>query len=401
LPPTEKPTTDPTLSPTENPTPDPTTQSPTVLPTISPDWCIPSGVQIDLPVRDIPVDWELVYFAPYRDHTEFSDFSAIEDGCVFFGAKKNDRDPEFYIGAFNLANLVLKETYDMQNASYSNGAYWYNYPSKAIGFADMLTVQLNPCDTSAQSRIDPSCHARMCWNLDTDTGGYRAGCAFNLGRWYKYVYAGPCCLDDSYSGSFISGDSEICELHGGSDAEGNVILNGMAICDDYWDHTNAKVVCRALGYEIGFATTGSYFGIQNEDFFMVDIYCLGDESSISDCVYLKRNIGCHGNDAAGVICLNEEKHTRIAVISFIIGGAVFAAIIVLACCWWRRKSRQVRVSAVIAGENSGFCTPGQRERPEGEQCTNKNVTAGATFTPTDNQASGEHSIIEKSSGTNV
>ena len=37
-------------------------------------------------------------------------------------------------------------------------------------------------------------------------------------------------------------------IGGTKDSEGNVFIDGMPVCDDYWDLNDAKVACRQFGF---------------------------------------------------------------------------------------------------------------------------------------------------------
>ena len=52
-----------------------------------------------------------------------------------------------------------------------------------------------------------------------------------------------------------------------SSAEGNVLVNGRPVCDDYWSQQAASVICRMMGFTMGGqATTNSHFGSVTTDF---------------------------------------------------------------------------------------------------------------------------------------
>ena len=91
---------------------------------------------------------------------------------------------------------------------------------------------------------------------------------------------------------------------GSSENEGNVLINGQPICDDYWDTNDANVVCRMLGYPLGIATSDSEFGDVEENFIMDDVQCEGSEDNIIDCIHIAEH-NCDGSEGAGVRCLSE------------------------------------------------------------------------------------------------
>merc|ERR1712112_676282 len=79
----------------------------------------------------------------------------------------------------------------------------------------------------------------------------------------------------------------VIKLVGGTTSnEGNVLVDGKPVCDDYWDTKDAKVVCRMLGYTGGDAIIESAYGPTGVDFAMDDVQCNGDEHTISDCPHI-------------------------------------------------------------------------------------------------------------------
>jgi len=99
------------------------------------------------------------------------------------------------------------------------------------------------------------------------------------------------------------------ELRGGNaPSEGNVFVvnseNELGpVCDDIWGRSNARVVCRQLGYANGSPTFESHFGQVSENFAMDDVNCNGGEATIQDCHYLTSD-NCGPGEGAGVKCNN-------------------------------------------------------------------------------------------------
>ena len=100
-------------------------------------------------------------------------------------------------------------------------------------------------------------------------------------------------------------------VNGSSGFEGRVEVSydgsWGTVCDEQWDHNDANVVCRMLGYHGALrAPISDYFGEGSESILLNSVACTGSEDSLADCSYRYQAPDCdHGNDA-GVICLHEE-----------------------------------------------------------------------------------------------
>ncbi|XP_051746077.1 deleted in malignant brain tumors 1 protein-like [Ctenopharyngodon idella] len=85
-----------------------------------------------------------------------------------------------------------------------------------------------------------------------------------------------------------------------------VLYNGQwgTVCDDYWDLSDAAVVCREIGCgNVIEAKIAAYFGQGSGQIWMDDINCTGTESSLRNCGtngWGRHNCGHH--EDAGVIC---------------------------------------------------------------------------------------------------
>ena len=79
------------------------------------------------------------------------------------------------------------------------------------------------------------------------------------------------------------------------------------VCDDMWDNSDARIVCRSLELSGGLAYSNAYYGQGTGNILMDDVSCGGDEETLFDC---RRNRGTHncnhGEDAA-VACIGKRS----------------------------------------------------------------------------------------------
>ena len=104
--------------------------------------------------------------------------------------------------------------------------------------------------------------------------------------------------------SLTTTPSNVSLVEGPNPHSGNVMVDGLPVCDDNWDDADGVVVCRQLGY-IGLeqVTTGSTFGTVYNDFAMDGVECSGFEDRLDDCPFYQAGDFCGINTGAGVICV--------------------------------------------------------------------------------------------------
>ena len=87
-----------------------------------------------------------------------------------------------------------------------------------------------------------------------------------------------------------------------------VFYNGQwgTVCDNDWDHNNARVVCRQLGYSYGLkALQGDDVPDGTGKIWLSNVNCTGNEQNLSRCSHGGwGNNDCQHSEDAGVECSN-------------------------------------------------------------------------------------------------
>ena len=113
----------------------------------------------------------------------------------------NDRTLVFSLVAWGRRDDVLHPTHDRSgfagmattSENKHDGVCWYRWPQRAFGFSSDPSLYLYYADSGVirgHEEVRPE--DRLSWNLEREsTGGWRAGCAYNLGsssEWLKCLY---------------------------------------------------------------------------------------------------------------------------------------------------------------------------------------------------------------------
>ena len=89
------------------------------------------------------------------------------------------------------------------------------------------------------------------------------------------------------------------------------------VCDERWDHIDAIVVCRQLGYPRAVeAPRSAYFGAGSGPSWYSSVRCAGTEHNLTECSKSSSNFGsaCSHSRDAGAVCSSECNCTIILFI---------------------------------------------------------------------------------------
>lgn len=151
-----------------------------------------TGIQQSYPVANIS-NFACVacYDEAYSHITSSSNIdtcktAAGSTGWILMGSRSSTAATNFaLLASIKGSNFVTSASTTV--AYLSNGAYWYYYLTKSVGFAASSAINLARPDTSLTD-----CANRLSWLLNGLNGGYRSGCTLNLqtdATWRKIMYS--------------------------------------------------------------------------------------------------------------------------------------------------------------------------------------------------------------------
>uniref|UniRef100_A0AAZ1Y475 SRCR domain-containing protein n=1 Tax=Oreochromis aureus TaxID=47969 RepID=A0AAZ1Y475_OREAU len=104
-------------------------------------------------------------------------------------------------------------------------------------------------------------------------------------------------------------EGEVRLVNGNSSCSGRVEIFhsgqwGTVLCDDSWDLNDASVVCRQLGCgSARSALQSAAFGQGSGPIWLDDVYCVGNEPSITNCRHNGLGVhNCGHHEDASIIC---------------------------------------------------------------------------------------------------
>eukprot|EP00057_Strongylocentrotus_purpuratus_P003810 XP_003727417.1 PREDICTED: neurotrypsin [Strongylocentrotus purpuratus] len=185
--------------------------------------------------------------------------------------------------------------------------------------------------------------------------------------------AGVYCNDNDND---LEGDVRLVDGYSLYEGRVEIFHEGQwgTVCDDSWDDSDARVVCRQLGYsgDVGVAQSGGTYGGGSGPIFLDEVSCLGYESRLEYCSHDGwGNEDCSHGEDAGVHCYGNSAppttSSRVVGIMSFVGVSlslltVFAFVGVWYTCRQRKpvviptSSDQVPLST-ISSHPAAYNTP--------------------------------------------
>ena len=142
------------------------------------------GVQQNLSINELKqFGWNVVFDQPYEYKLSFEEIQVIRDNSgqnakVLMGAVEAKNPDILVICSIANCKKALIETTSSDKGNGIDGAYWYNFKGKSIGFSDIEDIKLNKADALEGE-------FRLSWHYNN--AGYRIGSIKNFGKEWKKV----------------------------------------------------------------------------------------------------------------------------------------------------------------------------------------------------------------------
>ena len=142
-------------------------------------------------------------------------------------------------------------------------------------------------------------------------------CIYSASHLTSAVHVRACILALDYTPIDVTSNDAAAEgsvrLVGGDtllEGRVEVFLLGQwgTVCDERWDHVDAIVVCRELGYPRAVEAPGSaFFEAGSGPSWYSSVRCVGTEHNLTDCNNNNNNFGsaCPHTQDAGVVCSSK------------------------------------------------------------------------------------------------
>ncbi|XP_782286.3 scavenger receptor cysteine-rich domain-containing group B protein [Strongylocentrotus purpuratus] len=158
--------------------------------------------------------------------------------------------------------------------------------------------------------------------------------------------AGVYCYDNNDND--LEGDVRMVDGFSSDEGRVEIFHEGQwgTVCHDSWDDSDARVVCRQLGYsgDVGIATSGSTYGGGSDPIFLDDVTCSGYEARLEYCSHQEWGSNyCGHSEDAGVQCRSPATSSGVVGIMSFVGVSLslltlFALVAVCYTCSQRKPA---------------------------------------------------------------